>query len=156
MYYLKDAGSLWMTANMFGIHQSTVTKVCSAINTVLGPKYIYLPRNKDECIDGMHVALKHPPENSQDFYNYKQFFSLNVQAVCDSNGQFMDVECRWLGSVHDAKVFANSSICKNLNNGQLSITYIPVLPGCSAVPNYLIGNPAYPLIQFCISSKDDN
>ena len=173
LYYLKDTGSLWMTANTFGIHQSTVTKVitevCSAINTVLGPKYIYLPRNKDEmrekasefelkfgmiqaigCIDGTHVALKRPPENSQDFYNYKQFFSLNVQAVCDSNGQFMDVECRWPGSVHDAKVFANSSICKNLNNGQLPITYIPVLPGCSAVPNYLIGDPAYPLTQFCL------
>ena len=117
LYYLKGTGLLWMTANTFGIHQSTVTKVitevCSAINTVLGPKYIYLPRNKDEmkekasefelkfgmiqaigCTDGTHVALKRPPENSQDFYNYKQFFSVNVQSVCDSNGQFMDVECR--------------------------------------------------------------
>ena len=45
LYYLKDTGSLWMTANTFGIHQSTVTKVitevCSAINRLLGPTYIY-------------------------------------------------------------------------------------------------------------------
>ena len=173
LYYLKDTGSLWMTANTFGIHQSTVTKVitevCSAINRLLGPTYIHLPRNKGEmrqkasefelkfgmiqaigCIDGTHVALKRPPDNSQDFFNYKQFFSLNIQAVCDSNGYFMDVECRWPGSVHDAKVFANSSICKNLNNGKLPITYLTVLPGHDAVPNYLIGDPAYPLTQFCL------
>ncbi len=79
-----------MTANTFGIHQNTVTKVltevCSVINRVLGPKYIHLPMNKDEmrqkasefelkfcmiqaigCIDGTHVALKRPPDNSQDF-----------------------------------------------------------------------------------------
>ena len=53
------------------------------------------------------------------------------------------------GSVHDAKVFANSSICKNLNNGKLPITYLTVLPGHDAVPNYLIGDPAYPLTQSC-------
>ena len=173
LYYLKDTGSLWMTANTFGIHQSTVTKVlkevCSAINAVLGPQYLHLPRNKDEmrqkaaefelrfgmiqaigCIDGTHVAIKRPQDNSQDFFNYKQFFSLNIQAVCDSNGSFMDVECKWPGSVHDAKVFANSSICKNLNNGQLPITHLTVLPGHNPVPNYLIGDPAYPLTQFCL------
>ena len=41
-------------------------------------------------------------------------------------------------------------ICKNLNNGKLPITYLTVLPGHDAVPNYLIGDPAYPLTQFCL------
>ena len=35
LYYLKDTGSMWMTANTFGIHQCTVSKVvlevCDAI-----------------------------------------------------------------------------------------------------------------------------
>ena len=39
LYYLKDTGSMWMTANTFGIHQVTVSKVvvevCSAIVTKL-------------------------------------------------------------------------------------------------------------------------
>ena len=26
------------------------------------------------CIDGIHFQFKKPPENSQDFYNYKGFF----------------------------------------------------------------------------------
>lgn len=42
MYYLKDTGSIWMTANTFGIHQCTVSKVvfevCDAITKHLGPE----------------------------------------------------------------------------------------------------------------------
>ena len=47
LYYLKDTGSMWMTANTFGIHQCTVSKVvlevCNAIAKHLGPEYIHLP-----------------------------------------------------------------------------------------------------------------
>ena len=79
-----------MTANTFGIHQCTASKVikevCSAINKLLGPKYIFLPKNENEMrkkasefelkfgmvqafglIDGTHIPIKCPPENSQDF-----------------------------------------------------------------------------------------
>ena len=58
---------------------------------------------------------------------------------------FMDVECRWPGSVHDSKVFANSAINKMLKNGE-----IPVITGCEKGPNYLIGDPSYPLTAFCM------
>ena len=173
LYYPKDTGSLWMTANTFAIHQCTVTKiitqVCHAINTVLGPTYLHLPRDVNEmrekasefelkfgmiqafgCIDVTHIAVKRPIDNSQDFFNYKQFFSINVQAICDSKGHFMDVECRWPGSVHDAKMFANSSVSEKLNNATLPITYISLLPGYEAIPNYIIADPAYPLTQFCM------
>ncbi|CAB4040179.1 Hypothetical predicted protein, partial [Paramuricea clavata] len=48
LYYLKDTGSLWMTANTFGVHQCTATKIitqlCYAINSALGPTYLHLPR----------------------------------------------------------------------------------------------------------------
>ena len=106
-----------MTANVFGIHQCTASKhihsVCEVINSHLGPEYLYLPRNTDEmrqkvsefeirfglsqacgCIDGTHMPIKRPVKNSQDYFSYKQYFSLNVQAICDSKGYFMDVECK--------------------------------------------------------------
>jgi len=35
------------------------------------------------CIDGTYIPLKRPSENSHDFYNYKGYFSQDVQAVCD-------------------------------------------------------------------------
>ncbi|XP_047140221.2 uncharacterized protein LOC105845863 [Hydra vulgaris] len=117
IYYLKDTGSLWMTANVFGIYQCTASKtvkiVCDAINNIVGPIYLHLPKNKENmtklasqfdvkfgiiqafgCIDGAHIQIKRPIENGQDYFCYKQYFSLNVQAVCDSKGYFIDVECK--------------------------------------------------------------
>ena len=102
------------------------------------------------CIDGTHVPLKRPQTNSQDYFNYKLFFPLNIQAICDSKGYFMDVECKWPGSVHDAKVFSNSAINDKLKIGKLPQTFNCLLPGHEAVPNYLIGDPAYPLTPFCM------
>ena len=177
LYYLKDSGSLKMTANAFGIHVSTASniihQVCSAICHVLGPKYVKLPETIDEmkvksaefaakygmpqafgCIDGTHVPILRPKENSQDYFSYKMFFSINVQAVCDFRGQFMDVDCRWPGSVHDAKVFANSSINKKLSKGQLPSTFLQLLPGRLKVGNYLIGDPAYPLVPYCLKEYE--
>ena len=89
---------------------------------VHGTKVYLLTKNKDEirvkageseakfgmkqafgCIDGTHIPIKYPVQNSQDYFCYKQFYSLNIQAVCDYRGYFMDVECMWPGSVHDEK-----------------------------------------------------
>ena len=113
-YYLKDIGSLGMTANRFGVGNCTASKVifevCSAICSVLGPSYLHLPRDQEEmkmkvaefeakfgmvqafgAIDGTHVPIMAQSTNSQDYYNYKSFHSLNVQAVCDYRGLFWDV-----------------------------------------------------------------
>lgn len=173
LYFLKDTGSMAMTANTFGVALCTVSRhvvqVSYAIAKHLGPKYIHLPMSKDEmrqksaefeakfgmpqafgCIDGTHVRIKRPVCNSQEYFNYKQFYSLSVQAVCDFQGRFMDVDCRWPGSVHDAKVFANSSINRKLSNGLLPVTYKRLVPGHAEIPNYLIGDPAYPLLPYCM------
>ena len=160
-----------MTTNTFGIHQCTNSKtivdVCKAINAIMAiPDYLNLPRFENDmkkraskfklkfgmlqgirCIDGTHIYIKLPIENSQDCYNYKQLFSLNVQAVCDSRGRFIDVECEWPGAVHDGKVFPNSATSKNLRDNLLPITYSTLLPGPDPIPNYLIGDPANPLLQ---------
>ena len=91
LYYLKDTGSLWMTANTFVVHQYTVSKtlfeVSQAVNEILGLKYLYLLRNGEEmgeivpkfevksgilqvfgCIDETHVPLRRPLINSRNFY----------------------------------------------------------------------------------------
>lgn len=177
LYYLKDTGSLSMTANAFGISICTVSKVirevCSAITYKLGPKYVRLPQTEEEmiekaseflskygmqqafgCIDGTHVPILRPIEHSQDYFCYKQYFSLNVQAVCDYKGMFMDIDCMWPGSVHDAKVFSNSSIGTKLRNEEMPITYHEIVPGRSKVPNYLIGDPAYPLTAYCMKEYE--
>lgn len=54
------------------------------------------------CLDGTHIPIKQPNQNSRDCFCYKIKYSLNVQALCDYKGIFMDVEIMWPGSVHDA------------------------------------------------------
>ena len=67
----------------------------------------------------------------------------------------MDVECRWPGSVHDSKAFENSSINKMLRNGEVTATFQTVITGCEKVPNYLTGDPVYPLTLFCMKEFDN-
>jgi hypothetical protein len=101
LYYLKDKGSLWMTANTFGVHECTVSKtvpiVCDAINKRLGPKLLRLPSTEEEmkikcaqfemkygmyqafgCVDGTHIRINAPSQSPADYVNYKLFHSLNV------------------------------------------------------------------------------
>ncbi|XP_028413101.1 putative nuclease HARBI1 [Dendronephthya gigantea] len=162
-----------MTANAFGIHQCTVSKIileaCTAISNHLSPKYIHLPQTEDEIkakvaefearfgmvqafgsIDGTHIPVLRPIVDSEGYFNYKQFFSISVQAVCNVKGYFMDVECRWPGSVHDEKVFLNSFVRNKLQSGELPQTFNHLLPGHNPIPNYVIGDPAYPLTPNCI------
>ena len=51
-YNLKDTGSLWMTANAFGIHQCTVSKtiteVSNAISSIMGPHLLHLPKSVND------------------------------------------------------------------------------------------------------------
>ena len=66
------------------------------------------------CVDGTHIPIVQPQENSHDYFCYKMKFSLNCQAIYNENGHFADVELRWPGSVHDVRVYSNSFVNKRL------------------------------------------
>ena len=152
-----------MTANLFGIAVCTVSsvilQVCKAIAINLGPKYLKLPGDSQEmrqkfseletkfgmvqafgCIDGTHIPIKRPMREPQDYFHYEGDHSLNVQAVFNCRGQIMDVE--WPGSVHDTKMFANSSILSQPKDKELPETFQEVTPSSIKIPNYLVRDPA--------------
>ena len=62
----------------------------------------------------------------------------------------MDVDCRWLGSVHDAKVFENSRINLDLKNNSLPCFSRLLSQYAKRIGKNLIGDPRYPLTHFCI------
>ena len=56
--------------------------------------------------------------------------------MCDEKGQFIDVEVKWPGSVHDAQIYANSSINKTFSNKEFPSCYRELLPVHVGVPLY--------------------
>ena len=63
---------------------------------------------------------------------------------------FIDCEVKWPGSVHDGRVFANSKINKLLQQEKMPMMYKEVLPGHDKIPVTLLGDPAYPLLPYCM------
>ena len=53
------------------------------------------------------------------FVNRKQFYSINVQAVCDSDAFITNIVARWPGSTHDSRIFENSKIADKLRDGAI-------------------------------------
>ena len=51
------------------------------------------------------------------FVNRKQVYSINVQAVCDSDAFITNIVARWPGSTHDLRIFENSKIADKLREG---------------------------------------
>ncbi|CAJ1057656.1 hypothetical protein H4Q32_000108 [Xyrichtys novacula] len=60
------------------------------------------------AIDGCHVHIKPPAAHQLDFLNPKLFHSIQLQAIYDHQGRFIDLFVGFPGSVHDACVLRNS------------------------------------------------
>jgi hypothetical protein len=63
------------------------------------------------AIDGMHVAISKPQFGTEDYYYFKSGgYSLNCQAVVDSQKRFMDLYLGMPGSTNDSRVLRRSSL----------------------------------------------
>ena len=62
----------------------------------------------------------------------------------------INVEIKWPGSVHDARLFANSEAQKNESEKKINLFYKELLPGRERVLQVILADPAYPLLPYVI------
>nr|CAH7769621.1 unnamed protein product [Callosobruchus chinensis] len=96
-----------------------VPEVCNAIIAVL-QDYVKIPKNANEwkclakkfdkdwnfphCIgslDGKHIVIQAPTNSGSEFYNYKQYFSVVLMALVDSDYCFIFADCGCQGRLSD-------------------------------------------------------
>ena len=93
------------------------------------------------AVDGSHFKIKKPPVNPLEFHCYKGYHFFDVQAICDSNGLFLDVYASHPGRIHDSKLWLNSDAKHFLDEQLLGSFSSEKLPG---LKNYILGDPGYP------------
>lgn len=110
------------------------------------------------CIDGKHIRIKCPPNSGSMYFNYKQYYSIVLQAVADANYKFICIDVGSYGKQSDGGIFANSSLFHHLENNSLHVPESKPLPGTDIIlPHVLLGDEAYPLKPYLMkpySRKD--
>jgi DDE superfamily endonuclease len=74
-------------------------------------------------LDGTHIPLDETPlDDPESYYSRKQEYSIQLQGIVDNNKRIRHLHVGFPGSVHDSRVFLNSSIGQRpedfLQNGE--------------------------------------
>ncbi|CAC5421176.1 unnamed protein product [Mytilus coruscus] len=151
---LKIASTLWKlasnceyrtVAHLFGIARSTACSafhdVVTSINETLAPRFIRNPTIEKfkDIIDGF--------QNKWGFPN---------TIVVDSSYKFWNINVGWAGRVHDARVFANSSIYAQFQRGNVVGNELDKRFNNTTITPFIIGDAAYPLMPWLIKPFRDN
>ena len=127
--------------HLFGVSKDFACTIVHAVLYIISPtlksKMIKFPKGAEldrvlheyeekwgflQCggaIDGSHIPIIGPNIDRANYYNRKGWYSIILQAVVDDRYRFTDIMEGWPGSVHDARVFANSKLFKKGEDGTL-------------------------------------
>ncbi|KAK7328984.1 hypothetical protein VNO77_23126 [Canavalia gladiata] len=166
IWRLATGDPLRLVSKRFGLGISTchklVLEVCSAIRTVLMPKFLQWPdeekikaiKKEFEGISGIpnvggamyttHVPIIAPKISVASYFNkrhternQKTSYSITVQGVVDPKGVFTDVCIGWPGSMPDDEILENSALYQRASMGSLNEVWI-------------VGNAGYPLMDWVL------
>ena len=98
---------------------------------------------------GKHVRIRKPRMSGSLFYNYKNYFSVVLLAIVDTNYKFIYIDAGAFGKDSDRSIFERTDFCKKLENNELNIPKGQPLLGTVGpnTPYTFIGNEAFSLSQ---------
>ncbi|CAA2997980.1 protein ANTAGONIST OF LIKE HETEROCHROMATIN PROTEIN 1-like [Olea europaea var. sylvestris] len=166
IWRLATGEALREVSKRFGLGISTchklVLEVCSAISSVLMPKFLQWPdenrmeeiKRAFEFVSGIpnvggalyttHVPIIAPKVNVAAYFNkrhternQKTSYSITVQGVVDPSGVFTDISIGWPGSLTDDQVLEKSALFQRANQGSLKDVWV-------------VGNSGYPLMDWVL------
>ena len=56
------------------------------------------------------TEINAPPQNHEDYFNQKQLYSVNLQAIVDAKLKFIHATVGYPGGIHDARVLRLSGL----------------------------------------------
>lgn len=166
LWRLSTGNSYRSCGLQFGLGKSTAKTICQEFEEALCRRkdlFIRFPFDADEvrkatsdfedqyhfpqvvgAIDGCHIEINAPPENREDYYNRKQFYSINLQGIVDPNLMFQHIAVGYPGSIHDARVLRLSGIYALAQDERILSVPTKIVSGIELRP-MLVGDSAYPL-----------
>ncbi len=157
-FFASGAFQVNIAEMQFNIHESTVSRTVKNVSFALAHQmnqHIYFPSgaaaaantatfysrckfpNIIGAVDGTQIPIQQPSIDGFAYFNRKQFYAINVQAVAAADGTFCDVVAKYPGSVHDSRIFKESRLCTRLEMGQLN--------------GVLLGDSGYTLSNFMLT-----
>ena len=154
----------------FGIGMSTAKTICAEFELCLlrlKDQFIKLPLTRqglqelmDEfeeeygipqivgAKDGCHIEINAPLDSHEDYFNRKQHYSVNLQAIVNCDLKFIHVSFGYPGSIHDARVLRLSGLF-DLGENELITTPMKIVSGTEISP-LILGDSAYPLMKWLV------
>jgi hypothetical protein len=95
-------------------------------------------------IDGSHILIKRPKNDTDSYVNRKGLHSIILQGIVDCKKSFTDIYVGEPGSLHDARVLRRSSLYRKAEEEELFRDY------------FLLGDLAYPSLSWLVPPFKDN
>ncbi|XP_049766313.1 uncharacterized protein LOC126095580 [Schistocerca cancellata] len=73
------------------------------------------------AVNGKHIRIVKPTSSGSLYYNYKNYFSILLLAVCDSTYKFLFIDVGAYGKSSDSIVFRNTVLNNKLQDGTLDL-----------------------------------
>lgn len=100
------------------------------------------------AIDGKHIRLIKPSESGSLYYNYKNYFSIVLLAVCDADYKFTYIDVGAYGKCADSSIYKQSDLYEKLVDNNLGIPEkIPISDNGIPMPYVIVGDEAFGLSE---------